>query len=181
MTVLAVLTTGNIASLWSAWAAVSSVAIMLHLRSYACARLSHRGAAELALEGPSHPIPDPIGDRDIHDDGPARTSSSRRSASDSSHAATSAQVGFVEDDRPVILPVNYVFDDGFVVFRSTARQQARSRLARTSVAFEIDAIDPMYHGGFSVLAYGPAEVVDSRRRDRAPLGASAASVVAGGP
>lgn len=30
---LAVLTTGNIASLWCAWAAVSSIAIALHLRS----------------------------------------------------------------------------------------------------------------------------------------------------
>jgi hypothetical protein len=33
VTALAVLTTGNIASLWCAWAAVSSVAIALHLRS----------------------------------------------------------------------------------------------------------------------------------------------------
>jgi hypothetical protein len=33
VTVLAVLTTGNTASLWCAWAAISSVAIALHLRS----------------------------------------------------------------------------------------------------------------------------------------------------
>jgi hypothetical protein len=33
VTALAVLTTGNIASLWCAWAAISSVAIALHLRS----------------------------------------------------------------------------------------------------------------------------------------------------
>lgn len=71
------------------------------------------------------------------------------------------RVGLVEDGRAVILPVNYVFDQGFVVFQSTAGSKLEAALAGASVAFEIDAVDPMYHGGFSVLAHGPAEVVDS--------------------
>lgn len=71
------------------------------------------------------------------------------------------RVGLVEGGRPVVLPVNYVFDRGFVVFQSTAGSKLEAAIQGRSVAFEIDAVDPMCHGGFSVLAYGPAEVVDS--------------------
>ncbi len=71
------------------------------------------------------------------------------------------RVGIVDDGRPVVLPVNYVFDEGYVVFQSTQGTKLDAALSGASVAFEIDAIDPMYHGGFSVLAYGPAEVVDA--------------------
>lgn len=83
------------------------------------------------------------------------------------------RVGFVEDGRPIILPVNYVFDRGFVVFQSTEGSKLEAALAGRSIAFQIDAIDPMYHGGFSVLTYGPAEVVESadeiRRLSELPL------------
>jgi nitroimidazol reductase NimA-like FMN-containing flavoprotein (pyridoxamine 5'-phosphate oxidase superfamily) len=71
------------------------------------------------------------------------------------------RVGIVEDDRAVILPVNYVFDDGAIFFQSTRGGKLEAALAGREVAFQIDAIDPVYHGGFSVLAYGRAEVVDS--------------------
>jgi nitroimidazol reductase NimA-like FMN-containing flavoprotein (pyridoxamine 5'-phosphate oxidase superfamily) len=71
------------------------------------------------------------------------------------------RVGLVDGDRPVILPVNYVFDRGCVVFQSTAGSKLEAATAGRSVAFEIDAIDAMYHGGFSVLAYGPVEVVEA--------------------
>jgi nitroimidazol reductase NimA-like FMN-containing flavoprotein (pyridoxamine 5'-phosphate oxidase superfamily) len=71
------------------------------------------------------------------------------------------RIGMVDGDRPVILPVNYVFDDGCVYFQSTHGSKLDAACAGRRVAFEIDAIDPMYHGGFSVLTYGRAEVVDS--------------------
>jgi uncharacterized protein len=71
------------------------------------------------------------------------------------------RVGFVEAGRPVVLPVNYAFDDGDVVFQSTEGGKLEAATVGQHVAFQIDATDPMYHGGFSVLAYGPAEVVDS--------------------
>jgi uncharacterized protein len=69
------------------------------------------------------------------------------------------RVGFVDDDRPIILPVNYAFDRGYVVFQSKSGTKLEVAAEHQSVAFEIDAFDPMYHGGFSVLVYGPAEVV----------------------
>ena len=69
------------------------------------------------------------------------------------------RIGFVDHDRPVILPVNYLFHDGLIVFRSTDGSKLDAVLREQTVAFEVDATDPMYHGGWSVLAYGPAEVV----------------------
>ncbi len=69
------------------------------------------------------------------------------------------RIGLVQDDRPIVLPVNYVFDRGYVVFQSTQGSKLEAAMAGRSVAFEIDAIDPMYHGGWSVLIYGSAEVV----------------------
>jgi len=70
------------------------------------------------------------------------------------------RVALVDGERPVVLPVNYVFDRGYVVFQSTKGSKLEAALERQSFAFEIDAIDPMYHGGWSVLVYGPAEVVE---------------------
>jgi nitroimidazol reductase NimA-like FMN-containing flavoprotein (pyridoxamine 5'-phosphate oxidase superfamily) len=70
------------------------------------------------------------------------------------------RVGLVEDGRAIVLPVNCVFDPPFVVFRSTVGSKLTAASAGRVVAFEVDATDPMYHGGWSVLAYGAAEVVD---------------------
>ena len=71
------------------------------------------------------------------------------------------RVGLVEGDRPVILPVNYGFDQGCVVFQSTQGSKLEAAVAGRHVAFEIDGIDPVYHGGFSVLVYGTAELVEA--------------------
>ena len=71
------------------------------------------------------------------------------------------RVGLVESERAVVLPVNYVFHAGCVVFQSTTGSKLDAALAGKTVAFEIDAVDPMYHGGFSVLAYGDAAVVEA--------------------
>ena len=69
------------------------------------------------------------------------------------------RIAFVEHGRPVVLPVNYLFHDGVVIFRSTSGSKLEAALREQAVAFQVDATDPMYHGGWSVLAYGPAEVV----------------------
>ena len=71
------------------------------------------------------------------------------------------RIGLVDEGRPVILPVNYVFDAGCVFFQSTRGSKLDAALGGRMVAFQIDAIDPMYHGGVSVLTYGRAEVVES--------------------
>jgi nitroimidazol reductase NimA-like FMN-containing flavoprotein (pyridoxamine 5'-phosphate oxidase superfamily) len=83
------------------------------------------------------------------------------------------RVGIVDADRAVILPVNYVYDAPFVVFRSTKGTKLDAALDHRTVTFQIDATDPTYHGGWSVLAHGPAEVVtdpqELARLDELPL------------
>ena len=83
------------------------------------------------------------------------------------------RIGFVADGEPTVLPVNYAYDDRTVVFRSTEGSKLDAAMTRTRVAFEIDATDPLYQGGWSVLARGPLEVVDDaaeiERLTRLPL------------
>ena len=77
------------------------------------------------------------------------------------------RVGLVDGERAIILPVNYVFDAGCVFFQSTSGSKLEAALEGRHVAFEIDALDPMYHGGYSVLVNGHAELVeDPEEKDR---------------
>jgi nitroimidazol reductase NimA-like FMN-containing flavoprotein (pyridoxamine 5'-phosphate oxidase superfamily) len=68
---------------------------------------------------------------------------------------------------PAVLPVNYKWLDGAVVFR-TARHSALDEDLQTGiaggdyeVAFEIDEIDVAERQGWSVLIQGPAHHVES--------------------
>jgi nitroimidazol reductase NimA-like FMN-containing flavoprotein (pyridoxamine 5'-phosphate oxidase superfamily) len=68
---------------------------------------------------------------------------------------------------PAVLPVNYKWHDGAVVFR-TARHSTLDEDLQTGiaggdymVAFEIDEIDVAGRQGWSVLLQGPAHHVDS--------------------
>ncbi len=61
----------------------------------------------------------------------------------------------------MILPVNYVFDTGVVVFRTAPYNVIAASLTRPApVAFEIDEIDDFLQGGWSVLVQGTASFVD---------------------
>jgi nitroimidazol reductase NimA-like FMN-containing flavoprotein (pyridoxamine 5'-phosphate oxidase superfamily) len=68
---------------------------------------------------------------------------------------------------PAVLPVNYKWHDGAVIFRTT-RHSALDEDLQTgiaggdyTVAFEIDEIDVSRRQGWSVLLQGPAHHVDS--------------------
>jgi nitroimidazol reductase NimA-like FMN-containing flavoprotein (pyridoxamine 5'-phosphate oxidase superfamily) len=75
---------------------------------------------------------------------------------------------------PAVLPVNYKWYDGAIVFR-TARHSALDEDLQTGiaggdylVAFEIDDIDMPGQQGWSVLVQGPAHHVETQEaRDRA--------------
>lgn len=71
------------------------------------------------------------------------------------------RIGFLNDGWPTILPVNYVLDGDDIVIRTDAGTKFAAVRHGAEVAFEIDAIDPLYRSGWSVLVYGTAsEVVD---------------------
>ncbi len=76
------------------------------------------------------------------------------------------RVGFIRDGLAMILPVNYLYDDEAVIFR-TATGTALSELGGQSVAFEVDTNTPLSHAGWSVLARGTVErVTDEVTLDR---------------
>jgi nitroimidazol reductase NimA-like FMN-containing flavoprotein (pyridoxamine 5'-phosphate oxidase superfamily) len=74
---------------------------------------------------------------------------------------------------PAVLPVNYKWHDGAIVFR-TARHSALDEDLQTGiaggeykVAFEIDDIDTAGRQGWSVLIQGPAHHVSESEREGA--------------
>lgn len=83
------------------------------------------------------------------------------------------RIGVIVAGRPVVLPVNYVVDEGSVVFRTAVGTKFDAAVRGEFVAFEIDDADPQYHTGWSVLLTGVAEeIVDAAevaRAQRLPL------------
>jgi nitroimidazol reductase NimA-like FMN-containing flavoprotein (pyridoxamine 5'-phosphate oxidase superfamily) len=71
----------------------------------------------------------------------------------SSHAF--GRLAFSLDEGPTILPVNYAYVEHSIVIRSSPGSKlANSPL--TTVAFEIDEVDPDHAWGWSVVARGHA-------------------------
>jgi nitroimidazol reductase NimA-like FMN-containing flavoprotein (pyridoxamine 5'-phosphate oxidase superfamily) len=66
------------------------------------------------------------------------------------------RLAFLQGADLVVLPVNYATDGDVVVFRTdTGAKLEGTPLER--VAFEVDAIDPVTHEGWSVLVQGVGE------------------------
>jgi uncharacterized protein len=62
---------------------------------------------------------------------------------------------------PVIFPVNYVFDQGLVVFRTDPGSKLDAATEREQVAFEVDAVEEATRTGWSVVVRGTlAEITD---------------------
>jgi len=77
------------------------------------------------------------------------------------------RIAYMSRFGPAVLPVNYKWHDGAIVFR-TARHSALDEDLQTGiaggdykVAFEIDELDMAGRQGWSVLIQGPAHHVDS--------------------
>ena len=72
------------------------------------------------------------------------------------------RVGFLNDGWPAILPVNYKLDGDDIVLRTDQGSKFAALRHGAEVSFEVDAIDPLYRSGWSVLVYGvAAEIVDA--------------------
>ncbi len=70
------------------------------------------------------------------------------------------RIGFLNDGWPAILPVNYVMDGDDIVIRTDSGTKFAALRHGAEVSFEIDAIDPLYRSGWSVLIYGNAAEVE---------------------
>jgi uncharacterized protein len=66
------------------------------------------------------------------------------------------RVAVVDDDGPVVFPVNFVLDRHMVVFRTDEGTKLDAACRGSPVAFEVDGSDPAAHTGWSVLVRGEA-------------------------
>jgi uncharacterized protein len=74
-----------------------------------------------------------------------------------------AHVGRVAIHRaalPAIFPVNFVLTPEGIVFRTRHGSTLASATNGTVVAFEVDDVDPMAHGGWSVMVVGVATAIN---------------------
>ena len=83
------------------------------------------------------------------------------------------RIAYASRFGPAVLPVNYKWHDGAIVFR-TARHSALDEDLQTGiaggeyiVAFEIDELDMAMRQGWSVLIQGPAHHVESEAERKA--------------
>jgi len=64
---------------------------------------------------------------------------------------------YADASGPVAIPVNFVLDQGRVVFRTQAG--SKTPVLEGPMAFEVDRIDTNDHSGWSVLVRGEAQVL----------------------
>jgi len=83
------------------------------------------------------------------------------------------RLGVIADGRPVIFPVNYIFENESVVFCTATGTKLNVVAEGADVAFEVDDSQPLHHSGWSVLVRGHAEVItdpgEVARLRRGPL------------
>lgn len=70
------------------------------------------------------------------------------------------RIGITAGALPTILPINFRVDGERVLFRTGVGTKLDAATRGTVVAFEADAIDPMYHSGWSVVVTGIAREVE---------------------
>ena len=69
------------------------------------------------------------------------------------------RIGFVMNDGPRVVPVNYVVHEGDVLFRTAPYNELASSVRGQQVAFEVDELDDFLQAGWSVLVVGVATFV----------------------
>lgn len=78
------------------------------------------------------------------------------------HRPRVGRVAFAESnnpDWPTILPVNYVYVDGDIYFRTFRGSKLFAALSSQQVAFEVDGVEEDGRRGWSVVLLGPLDVV----------------------
>jgi uncharacterized protein len=84
-----------------------------------------------------------------------------------SHPVHVGRVAVVHEGQPVILPVNYRLDGDSVVVRTDHGTVLHRAAEGAPVAFEVDAVDPAWEEGWSVVISGTASPVrDPEELDR---------------
>ena len=74
---------------------------------------------------------------------------------------TLGRVGLTTGALPMIMPVEYAYDQGVITFRTEHDAKLRAAVHGAVIAFEVDAYDPVSGRGWSVHVLGRATVLAS--------------------
>ncbi|HYJ70465.1 MAG TPA: pyridoxamine 5'-phosphate oxidase family protein [Nocardioidaceae bacterium] len=77
-------------------------------------------------------------------------------------SASLGRVAFVRSTGPVVIPVNYVWSEGRLIFRTSPNNSWVWVLRHGSAAFEVEDIDEVTHSGWTVLVQGQATHLDPK-------------------
>lgn len=75
------------------------------------------------------------------------------------HPSRLGRIAFVDQDYPVVLPVNFRVYRGSVVFRTDPGSKLMAAAMGQKMSFEADDIDARWHEGWSVLIQGSCEEI----------------------
>ncbi len=75
------------------------------------------------------------------------------------HRPRLGRLAFVADDRPIVLPMNFVAHGDAIYFRSARGSKLTAALRGQRVAFELDHVNEVWEDGWSLLAFGRLHVV----------------------
>ena len=79
------------------------------------------------------------------------------------------RIAYDGSDGPEVLPLNFVVQDGSVLFRTSPHSALGRRLRLDVAAFQVDEVDDYTQSGWSVLLRGPVEPVDAHDLPSADL------------
>lgn len=80
------------------------------------------------------------------------------------------RLGFLSEDGPQILPMNFVLVDDAIVLRTVAYGRAAHDALDQRVALQVDEVDDFLQAGWSVLVVGPAQLLSDEQLERLSLG-----------
>ncbi len=75
------------------------------------------------------------------------------------HRPRLGRLAFVDQDRPVVLPMNFVAHGDAIYFRTARGSKLTAALRVQLVAFELDHVNEVWEDGWSLLAFGRLRVV----------------------
>lgn len=70
------------------------------------------------------------------------------------------RLAFVVDGQPKVMPVNYIWHEGTIVFQTNSGSKLDAAYQTETVAFEVDAVDPQWQDGWSVVVEGRVAAVE---------------------
>ncbi len=82
------------------------------------------------------------------------------------------RIGFLAEQGPVVLPMNYVFTGNHIIVRTVAFGVLARSAIDQKVAFEVDDVDDFLEAGWSVLVTGAGTLLSDDQLQQLKSGAS---------